>query len=357
MKQTDPAPAGLPWAGVLVATGLTAAAYAAHFLPFAPFQVGAGEQLRRPISPEILAIVLGVALRNLLPVPGSTSVVARGIVKKILPFTIVLMGASVEFARVRELGGVAFGITLAGVVAAIVAARLAGPVAGLTPVTSLLIGAGTAICGNSAIVAVAPVVKARDDELVLSLGAINLIGLVAMIALPFVGRALLMTDPAFGLWAGATVHSVPQAVAAGFAFSTAAGAVATVVKVARVTLLAPFVLLIVWWRARTPQGDGAAATKVNWWTLIPWFLWGFLVVAIARALGALPTISVGGGSLALDRTLTELGKVLLTLAMVAIGLEVHLAAMARVGLRALGVGLLAATVLILGSLALVRGCI
>src|SRR5262249_11152504 len=119
--------------------------------------------------------------------------------------------------------------------------------------TSILIGAGTAICGNSAIVAVAPMIDADDQDLFLSVGTINLLGLVMMFSAPLAGGWLGMNDQQFAVWSGTTIHAVPQVVAAGFAFSQKAGALATLVKLVRVAMLAPFLLVLAVAAAR--RGD------------------------------------------------------------------------------------------------------
>src|SRR6266700_3294517 len=165
------------WPGYYL-TALTAAiAYCVHYLPFAPFRIAGDSGVRRPISSAIVATL---------------------------------------------------------------AASYSGRLFGLWPKTALLVGAGTAICGNSAIVAVAPLIDAADEDVTLSVGTINVMGL-----LPLTGGALKMGDVAFGVWAGSTIHAVPQVVAAAFAYSQKAGTLATLVKLVRVTMLAPFMIALI----------------------------------------------------------------------------------------------------------------
>ena len=121
--------------------------------------------------------------------------------------------------------------------------------------TALLIGAGTAICGNSAIVAVAPLIDATDEDLMLSMSTINLLGLPLMFLFPLAGAMLGLGDQAYGVWAGTSIHAVPQVVAAAFAFSPGAGSIATLVKLVRVALLAPFTFVLAI-AIRTAQADG-----------------------------------------------------------------------------------------------------
>lgn len=342
------------WPGFLFIIALTAAAYGLHHLPFPPFAIEQAGQIRRPISPEILAILLGLLCRNLLPLPAFVGPASKWTVRTILPLTVVLLGATLNLRSFADdklgLGGL--GIISCGIVVAALTAYFVGRALGLTPHTAVLIGAGTAICGNSAVIAVAPIVKARDDELVLSLGTINLMGLIVMLALPAIAGGLHLSDAAAGVWAGATVHAVPQAVAAGFAFSPAAGAVATLTKVVRVALLAPFVFALALLQA---HGKLVAAehevARTAWRNFLPWYVWGFFLIALLNTFGLLPAIPLpwtdnpAESPISSARLIAECGKILLTVAMTAIGLEVYLRSLLHVGARAVLTGLIAAVTL------------
>lgn len=350
--------------GLLI--GLTVTAYAMHGLNFPPFRIETPGGVRRSVSPEIIAILLGVLLRNLMTLPPVVGGAARFVVRRILPATIVFMGAGLNLFDMQRIGLPALVVTLSSIIFATLAAYLIGQGLKLTPQSSLLIGAGTAICGNSAIVAVAPLVEAKDEDLVLSLGTINLFGLLVMLVLPLAGGFLQFGDEAFGVWAGVSVHAVPQAVAAGYAFSPAAGAVATLVKLVRVTLLTPVVIVLALVYARRHAGEANVREKtaVHFARLIPWYIWGFVVLSLVNTLGWLPELALtpdgwaaswwGGPKLAVSKLLTEVGKALLTLAMVAIGLEVNLKTLARVGLPAVLTGFLAAAGLVGFSWAAIR---
>lgn len=345
-----PSAASRTWFGVLVILAVAVGAYALHYLPFAPFRVLQDAGVRRPVSPEIIAIVLGVLLRNLLPLPAGCSPAARWVIRAVLPGTVVFIGAGLDLLDVRRIGLPAFGVVVASIVVSAAAAIVVGGWFRLSQRTALLIGAGTAICGNSAIVAVAPLIRADDRDLVLSLGTINLFGLAAMILLPFLGGLVDWNDQAFGVLAGATVHSVPQSIAAGYAFSTTAGGVATLTKLVRVTLLAPLVILLAILHARTERNNEPLRAKpmlrIN--QMIPWYIWGFLAATILNTLHWFPVLSFapdgliawwwGSAQVSSAKLMAEIGKWLLTGSMVAIGLEVDLPALARVGGRALAVG-------------------
>jgi uncharacterized membrane protein YadS len=162
----------------------------------------------------------------------------------------------------------------------------------------------------------------------LSVGAINVLGLALMFVSPFAGGLLGMNDQSYGVWAGTTIHAVPQAVAAGFAFSAKAGGLATLVKLVRVALLAPLLLIL----ALAYASSRKDRVKVHYSRLIPPFLWGFLALFILNSLGFLPILQFQSGySVGSAGMLTEAGNILLTLSMAALGLEVNMRVLAKAG--------------------------
>ncbi len=341
--------------GLALSAVVAAAAYGIHYLPITPFQVGAGLDVRHPISAAIIAVLVGVLVSNLLTLPPSVTPGCKKIVKNAIPFAIILIGAGLDLNRLTSLGASVLVITLLCMALAIAGAYLIGRFLGLGHKLSLLLGAGTGICGNSAIVAVAPLIDAEDDDLVLSIGTVNLFGLVAMLACPLLAGVMAMGYEAYGVWAGTTIHAVPQVVAAGLAHSPDAGTLATAVKMLRVALLAPlvFIFAIVGARTRSAGQGGHRPSGVNYLRLVPWFVWGFALMAMLGTIGAIPTIRVGEADVSLVQTLTTIGKILLTLAMAAIGLEVKVRELAGVGRRAVIAGLASTIVLAAVSLGLI----
>lgn len=343
--RTAEKPRPSPWPGYLLASAVAAVAFALHSLPFG---------LLRMTSGAILAIILGLAVRNLFSIPPAMVDAAKTMVKRLIPITIVLTGAGLNLGAIATVGLPAIGVTVLSMGVAMGAAYFAGRALGLWRRTAVLIGAGTAICGNSAIVAVAPLIEAEDDDVLLSMTTINLLGLVLMFASPLAGRLLGLSDQAFGVWAGSTIHAVPQVVAAGFTYSEKAGALATLVKLVRVALLAPlvFVLAAVYARRHTTR------MRVHYTRLIPTFIWGFIAMALLNTAGLLPVLEFGhAGTLLrvpLSHALSQAGNWILTLAMAAMGLEVDLRFLSQVGRTALLVGVLACGAMMAASLLLIR---
>jgi len=300
-------------------------------------------------SASILAILAGVLARNVLMLPAVARRGAKGIIKTVIPLSIVLLGAGLDLEALTDpqlgVGGLA--ITIACMLVALLAAFGAAKIMGLTGRTAALLAAGTAVCGSSAIMAVAPVLEAEDDEIVVALGTVNLMGLLAMLAVPALAAAFGLSDQAAGLFAGTSVHAVPQAVAAGAAVGDTAAGFATLFKMVRVAMLAPLVLafgaFLAWRRPRSQAQE--QSRRIG--SIVPWFVWGFLAFAALRTGGLLGTEL---GSKPLGDELAGWGKYLLTYSMVAIGLEIDLRKLLGVGLRGLIAGTLASAALLAFSL-------
>src|SRR5262249_13194548 len=156
---------------------------------------------------------------------------------RFIPILIVLTGAGLDLTQMAVIGAKALTLTIACIALSFTVSIYVGRMFGAWRKTSILIGAGTAICCTSAIVAAAPLIDAEDEDITLAVGTVNVLGLALMFCFPVFGTLLHLSDNAFGVWAGTSIHAVPQVVAAAFAYSEPAGALATLVKLVRVTLL------------------------------------------------------------------------------------------------------------------------
>jgi uncharacterized integral membrane protein (TIGR00698 family) len=363
-KVAPAAPSATPLKGygsVLLIAGL---AYVLHYLPFAPFQVRAEHGIRRPISASILAILIGVMARSFNLSPDHALEPCKRLVKRFIPVLIILTGAGLDLAQMAEIGPRVLAITVACIGVSCVSAIYLGRLFGAWPKTAILIGAGTAICGTSAIVAAAPLIDAEDEDITLAVGTVNVLGLLLMFCFPLLGSLMRLSDGGFGVWAGTSIHAVPQVVAAGFAFSEQAGVLATIVKLVRVTLLAPYLIVMVLLSTRRQGKGGAPGMQIQLSRMVPPFLWGFLALALVSTLQLLPTLTfhlapwmpqgLRSFEIPVASVLVECGNVLLTVVMAAMGLEVNLRTMASVGRPALMTGFFACMTLSLFSLIMIR---
>lgn len=286
------------------------------------------------ISVLTLAIVFGIVAGNLLPAAAlGASVDGLDLAKqRLLRAGVVLYGLRLTFQDIGHVGLAGVAIDATVLCSTFGLAWLLGTrVFGLDRGTAILIGAGSSICGAAAVMATAPVVRARPEQAAVAVATVVGFGSVAIVLYPALFHLLAGVHPlsatAYGLWAGSTIHEVAQVVAAGHAVSDAAADTAVVAKMVRVMLLAPFLVALSAWFART---GAASPDQARPPITIPWFALGFVGVAGLRSLDVLPAHAI-----ALANAI-DLG--LLAVAMAALGLTTRLAAMRAAGLAPLGLG-------------------
>lgn len=305
---------------------------------------------QNPISGVIIAILLGLLVKNTIKIPTVFLPGIRFSLQKVLKLAIILLGLSLSFTAVLKTGGDALVIIVICVTAAISMTYWIGRKMGLTSKLAALIGIGCAICGSTAIVAAAPAIEAEDEDVTFSVATITLFGVAAIFLYPVIGKFLLMTDMQFGTWSGIAIHETAQVVAAGFAYSDPAGQIATVVKLTRTVLLAPLVLIFGVIYAK--QQAGAATQKVNYIRIFPWFVVGFLALAIGRTIG--DTMWVGNVQWeAFLVYAKKTAKFLIVIAMAGVGLLTSFKDMKRVGIKPFIVGLIASVIMAVFSIVLV----
>ena len=190
-----------------------------------------------------------------------------------------------------------------------------------------LIGIGTAICGGSAIAAVASVIEADQADIAYSLGVVFLFNVVAVLVFPALGHLLKLSQQAFGLWAGTAINDTSSVVAAAFAYGRDAGNDAVIVKLTRTTLILPIVLYYGWRRIQHAR-EGASA--IDWRTIIPWFILWFLVAAALNSFGLIPTRA--------QQPLQELALFSITVALAGVGLGTDIQRIRAAGVRPLLLG-------------------
>ncbi|MDQ6926471.1 MAG: putative sulfate exporter family transporter, partial [Candidatus Eremiobacteraeota bacterium] len=233
--------------------------------------------------------------------------------------------------------------TLGTIAVSLILAPLLGRLLRVGGVLRLLIGVGTAICGASAIAAVSSVIEPEEEEIALAIATVFFYNVVAVLVFPPIGHALQLSQDAFGLWAGTAINDTSSVVAAGFTYGREAGDHATIVKLARATLILPIVAAIALWRARTKHAEGK---RVPWRRIVPWFILWFLLAALVNSTGIIPAAwHAGIGTVAIF---------LISVALAAIGLQTELARLLRAGARPLALGFLLWIAVALSSLAIQR---
>lgn len=235
------------------------------------------------VSALLLVILLGMLWRSLAPVPAWAEPGVRVAQRPVLRWAVAGLGFRLSLPELWAIGGPALAVVLVSTTAALLFGWWIARRLGLDTRLGLLLGVGGAICGASAVVAADSVVQAEKRDAALALGVITLLGTVGIVIYPLLAAALGMDDFLYGVWDGATLHEMAQVVAAGFGVSDEAARVATVVKLARICLLAPVVLGLAWWMRRHHQPAGHARVAA-----VPWFLVMFVVFAAVNSLGVLP---------------------------------------------------------------------
>ena len=350
-----------PLWGLLVALAVTIAALYLSEVPFWPFTLSGN---RHPIEPVMLAIVLGMILSNVWALPKSLQPGIKYSVKKLLPLGIVLLGARLDFVVLQHVGLAGLTLAVVETVVALLLLAVLVRVLKLPAKLGILLGVGTAICGGTAIVATAPVIEAEESDVVMSVATVTLLGLVAMFTLPVIGHLLELSQKAFGVWAGLAIHQTPQVVAAGFAYGKEAGDTATIVKLARVCLLAPVVFItgVIYARQKAAAGGAGALKRMNYLHLFPMFVLGFLGMALLKTFGLLPELTFQGGKLlpagehhySIAALSESVSKLCIVISMAGVGLETKFSAMKQTGLKPLGAAFFAIVVIAGLLLVLVR---
>jgi uncharacterized integral membrane protein (TIGR00698 family) len=285
------------------------------------------------VGAPIFAIAIGVGITNLA---GGTRLTTPLRIKDIsgtaLRAGIILLGATLNLTDVVQTGGSSLWLLALTMTVGLGFALLVGRAMSVEWRIRCLIGIGTTICGGSAIAALAPVIRAKSEEIAYSISVIFLFNMLAVIIFPGIGHALHLSDDGFGLWAGTAVNDTSAVVAAGFAFSKAAGAYATIVKLTRTTLIIPLVLvfgLLMPFIDPAEKGqktDLAARLKKS----VPWFILWFVVASLLNTLGLVGPYAP---------TIQTWARFVMVVALAAVGLQGHWRAFAGAGVRPLLLGM------------------
>jgi uncharacterized integral membrane protein (TIGR00698 family) len=314
--------------GIALAAALAACAtYLARFAPI--------------LGAPVIAILLGVALRTAVALPPAFDPGIKFSGRSVLQVAIVVSGFGISLASIVRTGLGTLPVTLGTIAIALAVAPVAGRILGLAVKLRELVGIGTAICGASAIAAVATVIEPSEDEIALSIATIFLYNIAAVLTFPLIGHALGMTQAQFGVWAGTAINDTSSVVAAGVAYGHEAGTRATIVKLTRATLILPIVGLLALLRARAERGAGA---PIPWRSIVPWFILWFLAAAIVNSTGIIPAVASDG--------IGPAATFLISLALAAIGLQTALMKLFRTGSRPLLLGLILWLTVALSSLAI-----
>ena len=237
------------------------------------------------LSALLLVILVGMALRTIMPVPDWAAPGVRVAQRPILRWAVAGLGFRLSLGEILKIGGPALAVVVTSTFAALLIGWWVGRRLGLGDKLATLLAVGGGICGASAVVAADSVVQADKRDSALALGNITLLGTIGIVAYPRIGRAAGMGDFLYGVWDGASLHEMAQVVAAASGFSKEATAIATVVKLVRICLLAPVVFFLAWRMRTVTHSTEGGRPHVS---AVPWFLVMFVVFAALNSTGWLP---------------------------------------------------------------------
>lgn len=327
------------WQGLSICIALTLAGFGLTLIP------GLADT---GISPLVFAMLLGLVVGNLPGAARVASVSGPGLkfaTRWLLRSGIVLFGLSLTLQQVIGLGPKVLVLDTLVIVSVLIAGYWIGTrLLGMDSETTLLTSAGSAICGAAAVLATEATIRSRPAATSMAVATVVLFGSLAMLVYPLLYTFSGMDESLFGIYIGATIHEVAQVVAAGDAVGNQALANAVIVKLVRVMLLVPFLLIIgQWWMRRAQvnaQDDGTMTASSG--LVIPWFAFGFLAVVVANSYITLPA--------PLHQGLVVAGQIALTMAMAALGFETRIEKLKALGIKPFILALILFVMLITGGM-------
>jgi uncharacterized integral membrane protein (TIGR00698 family) len=272
------------------------------------------------LSPLIIAIILGMLIRNTIDVP---QIYRPGVVfslKRLLKISIALLGLQLSFVQVAQIGPRAVALIFVITVSTFAFTYWLGPILGVSRNLTKLIAAGTSICGASAVIATGSVIDSSDEDTAYGVTVISIFGSLSMLFYPILSKLIGLTPDLFGLWCGVSIHEVAQVIATAFQGGQSSGEVATIAKLARVLFLIPTLLVLQTGQAKRGQ------SKLP----IPWFILGFMAFVAINSFGLIPK--------EIKDWIISNNRFLIIVALAAMGLETNLNKMRQTGLKPLYLG-------------------
>jgi uncharacterized integral membrane protein (TIGR00698 family) len=314
---------------------------------------------KTPVSPVMLAILLGLIIGAIVPMPRVLKPGLSFTVKKVLRLGIILLGIRLTIFDVLRLGVYGIPIVVICIAGALFFTTRINSWLKLRERLGALIAVGTSICGVSAIVATGPAIDAEEEEIAYAVAVITIFGLLATLVYPYLADVIFAgSAPKVGLWLGTSIHDTSQVVGAAAVYADVFSApltldVATVTKLVRNVFMAAVIPFMAYYYSRRVQAEGAAeGKKTNPLALLPRFVLGFLAMAVIRSVGD-AMINAGGNAFGLWDAETWQGiygaiktwaGYLLVVALAGVGLSTNFRAFKGLGMKPFIVGLCAALV-------------
>jgi len=286
------------------------------------------------VGGAVFGILLGIIFGNLIGRPNGTAAGIHFTSKKILQWAIIALGGGLSLKQVYTTGISSLYVMVFTLSAAFITAYLFGKIFKVPFKLTSLIGMGTAICGGSAIAAIAPIIEAEDQEIAYAISTVFMFNIIAVIIFPALGRIMALSQHGFGLWAGTAINDTSSVVAAAYSYGNDAGAYATIVKLTRTTMIIPismvFAVFAVYSREKEAEKKHVHYSFVK---IFPWFILWFLAASMLNTFGII--------SPAASKIFVETGKFMIVAALTAIGLHSDIKKMLTTGFKPMLLGLIA----------------
>lgn len=299
------------------------------------------------IGSSVIALFIGLALNALKKPSERIEVGLTFTSKKVLKFSIVLLGASLSIGTILNVGRLSLAVMFFTLLTCFGGGYFVGKWLGLDWKLSNMISAGTGICGGSAIAAMAPVIEAEDKDIAYAMSATFLFDILMIILFPIMGRALNLSDIAYGLWAGTAVNDTSSVVAAGYAFSEAAGDFATMVKLTRTLTIIPVVLIFSIINNHLNKKKAKKNTtqyhSLKITSLFPWFILTFVAMSAINSLGLIP--------ITVSAAMKTTSKFLMVASLAAIGMNTDYREMQKAGINPMLHGFIISALVVIVALA------
>lgn len=297
------------------------------------------------IGASVFALLMGMVINLFIK---DSSKIKPGITftsKSLLKFAIILLGTSLSIRQIIDVGKYSIIVMIFTLIAAFGFGHLFGKLFKINWKLSSMISAGTGICGGTAVATLSQVIDADDSDVAYAISATFIFDVLMVILFPIMGAAIGMSDMAFGLWAGTAVNDTSSVVAAGYAYSNAAGDFATIVKLTRTLSIIPVVLVFSYINEKIKAKNNitnSTTKKVDIGKIFPWFILLFLLASIINSIGLIPP--------SISSVLSDFSKFLMVMALASIGLKTNVNDVKKSGFAPMMHGFIISAIVVVVSL-------
>ena len=310
---------------------------------------------KSPISSIMLAIIFGIVLANTITLPERCNIGFKFCIKYILKFGIILLGIRLGLLDILKIGIIGLPVVIICIASALLIAYYLSKSLNVSTKMGSLIAVGTGICGATAIVATAPAIDAKKEEVTYAIGVITVFGIIAMLLYPYIAHFIFKGDELFiGLFLGTSIHETAQVAGSGLIYSTQFDSpktldIATVTKLVRNTCMVVIIPAVSYFYFLN-QKNSSDIKRGSIVSIFPFFIFGFIAMGIVRTIGDYGVENSGMAFMYLDQSMwlstihliKTSAEYLLAIAMAAVGLSTNIASLRSLGIKPLYVGFITA---------------